>query len=89
MLAADLEPLPVVAAQDAVAVAVEGGGYGASTAAPIARKILDAWLVGTPPAIPTTTAAATTGDATAVRPDFGNVAGSPGTSMPTPAESAR
>ncbi|GAB3340675.1 penicillin-binding protein 2 [Marilutibacter aestuarii] len=33
----------------AVAVAVEGGGYGGSTAAPIARKVLDAWLLGTPP----------------------------------------
>ena len=30
----------------AIAVAVEGGGYGASTAAPIARKILDAWISG-------------------------------------------
>ena len=30
----------------AVAIAVEGGGYGASTAAPIARKIFDAWLLG-------------------------------------------
>ena len=30
----------------AVAVAIEGGGYGASTAAPIARKILDAWIDG-------------------------------------------
>jgi penicillin-binding protein 2 len=29
----------------AVAVAVEGGGYGASTAGPIARKIMDAWLL--------------------------------------------
>jgi penicillin-binding protein 2 len=28
----------------AVAVAVEGGGFGNSTAAPIARKILEAWL---------------------------------------------
>ncbi len=34
----------------AVAVAVEGGGYGGSTAAPIARKVLDAWLLGAPPA---------------------------------------
>ena len=32
--------------QIAVAVAVEGGGYGGSTAAPIARKIFDAWLLG-------------------------------------------
>lgn len=29
----------------AVAVAVEGGGYGAATAAPIARRIFDAWLL--------------------------------------------
>jgi penicillin-binding protein 2 len=36
----------------AVAVAVEGGGYGSSTAAPIARKILDAWLVGAIPEPP-------------------------------------
>lgn len=33
----------------ALAVVVEGGGYGASTAAPIARKILDAWLLGKMP----------------------------------------
>ncbi len=36
----------------AVAVAVEGGGYGASTAAPIARKILDAWITGKMPEAP-------------------------------------
>jgi penicillin-binding protein 2 len=30
----------------AVAIAVEGGGYGVSTAAPIARKVFDAWLLG-------------------------------------------
>ena len=34
----------------AVAIAVEGGGYGASTAAPIARKVFDAWLLGKLPA---------------------------------------
>jgi penicillin-binding protein 2 len=33
----------------AVAVMVEHGGFGASTAAPIARKIMDAWLLGTKP----------------------------------------
>ncbi len=32
-----------------VAVAVEGGGYGGSTAAPIGRKIFDAWLLGRMP----------------------------------------
>ncbi|KAF1705862.1 penicillin-binding protein 2 [Pseudoxanthomonas sacheonensis] len=36
----------------AVAVAVEGGGYGASTAAPIARKVFDAWLLGKMPEVP-------------------------------------
>ncbi len=36
--------------QIAVAVAVEGGGYGGSTAAPIARAIFDAWLLGRLPA---------------------------------------
>ncbi len=36
----------------AVAVMVEGGGYGAATAAPIARKILDAYLLGTMPEVP-------------------------------------
>ncbi|MBW8823218.1 MAG: penicillin-binding protein 2 [Xanthomonadales bacterium] len=33
----------------AVAVAVENGGYGADTAAPIARKIMDAWITGKMP----------------------------------------
>ena len=33
----------------AVAVMVEHGGFGASTAGPIARKIFDAWLLGTMP----------------------------------------
>ncbi|REM95703.1 hypothetical protein DSI35_28655, partial [Mycobacterium tuberculosis] len=30
----------------AIAVAVEGGGYGGAAAAPIARKVFDAWLSG-------------------------------------------
>ena len=33
----------------AIAVAVEGGGYGGSAAAPIARKVFDAWLLGKMP----------------------------------------
>ncbi|PJK08801.1 penicillin-binding protein 2 [Lysobacteraceae bacterium NML95-0200] len=41
---------PAYAPEIAVAVAVEGGGYGGSTAAPIARKILDAWIRGRLPA---------------------------------------
>ncbi len=33
----------------AVAVAVEHGGFGSTTAAPIARKIMDAWILGKQP----------------------------------------
>ncbi|WP_343195070.1 penicillin-binding protein 2 [Lysobacter sp. TY2-98] len=33
----------------AIAVSVEHGGFGASSAAPIARKVFDAWLTGTMP----------------------------------------
>lgn len=39
----------------AVAVAVEHGGFGASTAGPIARKIFDAWLLGKQPEVTPTT----------------------------------
>ena len=46
-----------------VAIAVEGGGYGASTAAPIARKIFDAWLLGKMPQGLTAEEAAAAGDA--------------------------
>jgi penicillin-binding protein 2 len=54
----------------AVAVAVEHGGFGSSTAAPIARKIMDAWLLGTMPAPPLRNQA---GDVPGA--DFGNVRG--------------
>ena len=46
-----------------LAIAVEGGGYGASTAAPIARKIFDAWLLGKMPQGLTAEEAAAAGDA--------------------------
>jgi penicillin-binding protein 2 len=36
----------------AVAVLVQGGGYGSTTAAPIARKIMDAWLLPKAPPPP-------------------------------------
>lgn len=58
--------------QIAIAVAVEGGGYGASSAAPIARKVLDAWLLGKYPE-----AAAAESDEAAAKPDFSNVRGVP------------
>ena len=46
----------------AVAVMVEGGGYGAATAAPIARKIFDAYLLGKMPEVPEATEDAGTGN---------------------------
>ena len=64
---------PAEAPTIAIAVAVEGGGYGSSTAAPIARKVFDAWLVGKQPAPATAGSAAET----AAAPLFGNVVGSP------------
>jgi penicillin-binding protein 2 len=54
----------------AVAVAGEHGGFGSSTAAPIARKIMDAWLLGTMPAPPLRNQAGEVPGA-----DFGNVHG--------------
>ena len=36
----------------AVAVAVEHGGFGSTTAAPIARRIMDAWILGKQPVMP-------------------------------------
>lgn len=41
---------PADAPRIAVAVLVENGGFGASAAAPIARRVLDAYLLGAPPA---------------------------------------
>ena len=40
---------PADAPTIAIAVAIEGGDYGASSAAPVARKVLDAWLLGKMP----------------------------------------
>jgi penicillin-binding protein 2 len=65
----------------AIAIAVEGGGFGADSAAPIARKVFDAWLLGKAPA-----PAATDADAdAATRPDFSNVVGNPPTQASAPA----
>ena len=52
----------------AVAVVVEGGGFGASTAAPIARKILDAWVLGKLPEGVESVDAATSPAATGTTP---------------------
>ncbi len=47
---------PVEAPRIAVAVLVENGGFGASAAAPIARKVMDAYLLRQNPATPADTA---------------------------------
>ncbi len=43
---------PVEDPQIAVAVIVENGGHGGATAAPVAKKVMDAWLLGTTPTDP-------------------------------------
>ena len=65
----------------AIAIAVEGGGFGADSAAPIARKVFDAWLLGKPPP---PAATEPDGDAAATRPDFSNVVGNPPAPPPVP-----
>ena len=66
---------PVESPSIVVAVAVEGGGFGASSAAPIARKVFDAWLLGRMPEAKVPEAPE--GGAVIAKPDFGNVTGSP------------
>ena len=50
----------------AVAVMVEHGGFGASTAGPIARKIMDAWILGKQPEPETVEAAQAQAQAAAI-----------------------
>ena len=66
---------PADAPTIALAVVVEHGGYGASTAAPIARKVFDAWLLGKMPE-PNSDALEgkiAVGEGAGKTPDFGNV----------------
>ena len=71
----------------AVAVSVEHGGYGGTSAAPIARKIFDAWLLGKmPEPVPPATPAAHPAQP---RPDFGNVVARADRAAPVPAAVAR
>ena len=71
----------------AVAVMVEHGGFGASTAGPIARKIMDAWLLGKMPEpernpeVVATHAAAASDDVDAIPPP---VAATPASASATP-----
>ncbi len=66
---------PADEATIAMSVAIEGGGYGASSAAPVVRKVFDAWLLGKmpEPALPASTEAADA--ALPPRPDFSDVRG--------------
>ena len=64
---------PAEAPTIAVAVAVEGGGFGADTAAPIVRKVFDAWLLGKAATPPTPKDVLVP----SARPDFSDVRGSP------------
>ena len=70
---------PANAPTIAISVAIEGGGYGASSAAPVARKVLDAWLLGNVPEAPSREDAGAEAEGAVVgaRPDFANVAGTP------------
>lgn len=77
---------PAEAPTIAIAVAVEGGGYGASTAAPIARKVFDAWLLGKKATPVPVEDVAPVG---VVPPDFSNVRGTPNLSPPAAAEAAQ
>jgi penicillin-binding protein 2 len=76
---------PADAPTIAIAVAIEGGGYGASSAAPVARKVLDAWLLGKMPEPVAADEAAVDGAMAPARPDFTNVQGSPQASPPAAA----
>ncbi len=81
---------PANAPTIAMSVAIEGGGYGASSAAPVVRKVFDAWLVGKMPeriaadgqvpvgAAPGSAPAgeSVTAGHESARPDFSNVSGS-------------
>ncbi len=78
----------------AVVVVVEHGGYGASTAAPIARKVMDAWLLHDAPGAPlvagdsTATAAASATTASALpagaRPSSASAGATIPATPPTP-----
>ncbi len=46
---------PADAPKIVIAVMVENGGHGGSTAAPIAREVIDYWLLGKMPAVPGST----------------------------------
>lgn len=80
---------PVDDPKIAIAIAVEGGGFGADSAAPIARKVFDAWLLGKMPETPVAETAAAEGAVVVAKPDFGNVSGSPDATPAAPTVPAR
>jgi penicillin-binding protein 2 len=73
---------PADAPRIAVAVVVEHGGFGASAAAPIARQIMDAWLV--PQLVPPAGTAPVAADGTASPPAFATAPGQARPPRPAP-----
>lgn len=73
----------------AIAVAVEGGGYGGAAAAPIARKVFDAWLLGVMPDVQQAADASgvVEGAATAGSAAPAPAVAPPGEPLPTPVPS--
>jgi penicillin-binding protein 2 len=55
---------PAEAPKIAVAVLVENGGFGSQVAAPIARKVMDAWILGAQPIVRPASAAPSPGHTT-------------------------
>jgi penicillin-binding protein 2 len=73
----------------AIAIAVEGGGYGGSTAAPIARKIFDAYLLGIMPEPPVPAAESATPGAAAPSASAAPTSVPPASATPKPATPAQ
>lgn len=73
----------------AIAIAVEGGGYGGSTAAPIARKIFDAYLLGIMPEPPVPAAESATPGAAAPSASAAPTPVPPAPATPKPATPAQ
>ena len=73
----------------AIAIAVEGGGYGGSTAAPIARKIFDAYLLGIMPEPPVPAAESATPGAAAPSASAAPTSVPPAPATPKPATPAQ
>jgi penicillin-binding protein 2 len=68
---------PADAPRIVVAVMVENGGHGGSTAAPMARKVIDYWLLGKLPGVPVPAPAAAEATASGAADDAADPEGLP------------